>query len=151
VLRSAELQISRLCSAKDGAAGAGGLVLSRAWTSSWTARRFRALQRTTDVSATTKHVRSALRMRDVDRTPHGWRLPTIHLSATTGRKEMINELDRLMTITDLSEMLGVPVDTLYGWRHRGEGPEGYRIGRHVRYRRAAVEAWLDTQADRRQR
>jgi NAD(P)-dependent dehydrogenase (short-subunit alcohol dehydrogenase family) len=37
-----------------------------------------------------------------------------------------------MTITDLSEMLGVPVDTLYGWRHRGEGPEGYRIGRHVR-------------------
>jgi excisionase family DNA binding protein len=64
---------------------------------------------------------------------------------------MINELDRLLTITDLSEMLGVPVDTLYGWRHRGEGPAGYRIGRHVRYRRAAVEAWLDTQADRRQR
>jgi excisionase family DNA binding protein len=61
---------------------------------------------------------------------------------------MINELDRLLTITDLSEMLGVPVDTLYGWRHRGEGPAGYRIGRHVRYRRAAVEAWLDTQADR---
>jgi predicted DNA-binding transcriptional regulator AlpA len=54
---------------------------------------------------------------------------------------MINELDRLLTITDLSEMLGVPVDTLYGWR----------IGRHVRYRRAAVEAWLDTQADQRQR
>jgi excisionase family DNA binding protein len=66
------------------------------------------------------------------------------------RREMINELDRLLTITDLSEMLGVPVDTLYGWRHRGEGPAGYRIGRHVRYRRAAVEAWLDTQADRRQ-
>ena len=57
---------------------------------------------------------------------------------------MTNELDRLLTITDLSEMLGVPVDTLYGWRHRGEGPAGYRIGRHVRYRRAAVEAWLDT-------
>ena len=67
------------------------------------------------------------------------------------RREMTNELDRLLTITDLSEMLGVPVDTLYGWRHRGEGPAGYRIGRHVRYRRAAVEAWLDAQADRRQR
>jgi excisionase family DNA binding protein len=63
---------------------------------------------------------------------------------------MTKELDRLLTITDLSEMLGVPVDTLSGWRHRGEGPAGYRIGRHVRYRRAAVEAWLDTQADRRQ-
>jgi hypothetical protein len=30
--------------------------------------------------------------------------------------------ERLMTIADLSTMLGVPVDTLYGWRHRGEGP-----------------------------
>jgi excisionase family DNA binding protein len=111
-----------------------------------------ALQRTTVVSATTKHMRSALRMRDVDRTPAiAGDFPTTHLSATTWRKEMINELDRLMTITDLSEMLGVPVDTLYGWRHRGEGPEDYRIGRHVRYRRAVVEAWLDTQADRRQR
>ena len=28
---------------------------------------------------------------------------------------MTKELDRLLTITDLSEMLGVPVDTLYGW------------------------------------
>jgi excisionase family DNA binding protein len=46
-------------------------------------------------------------------------------------------------------MLGLPIETLYGWRHRGEGPGGYRIGRHVRYRRAAVEEWLETQADRR--
>jgi hypothetical protein len=29
---------------------------------------------------------------------------------------------RLMTIADLSTMLGAPIDTLYGWRHRGEGP-----------------------------
>ncbi len=34
--------------------------------------------------------------------------PTIHLSATTWRKEMINELDRLMTLSELSELLGVP-------------------------------------------
>jgi excisionase family DNA binding protein len=58
--------------------------------------------------------------------------------------------ERLMTITDLSTMLGVPVDTLYGWRHRGEGPMGYRIGRHVCYRRSSVEARLEEQADRRQ-
>jgi excisionase family DNA binding protein len=55
-----------------------------------------------------------------------------------------------MTIADLSAMLGVPVDTLYGWRHRGEAPTGYRIGRHVRYRRSSVEAGLEEQADRRQ-
>jgi excisionase family DNA binding protein len=58
--------------------------------------------------------------------------------------------ERLMTIADLSAMLGIPIATLYGWRHRGEGPTGYRIGRHVRYRRSSVEAWLEEQADRRQ-
>ena len=60
---------------------------------------------------------------------------------------MPGDVERLLTIVELSEMLGIPVDTLYGWRHRGEGPQGYRIGRHVRYRRAAVEAWLEERLD----
>ena len=55
--------------------------------------------------------------------------------------------ERLMTLLEVSQLLGVPVATLYRWRHRGEGPSGSRIGRHVRYRRAAVEAWIETQAD----
>ncbi|WP_375426539.1 helix-turn-helix domain-containing protein [uncultured Friedmanniella sp.] len=50
-------------------------------------------------------------------------------------------------MADLSDMLGVPVPTLYGWRHRGEGPTGYRVGRHVRYRRSEVERWLTSRAD----
>jgi len=65
---------------------------------------------------------------------------------------MIMTLDvgeRLMSITDLSEMLGVPIHTLYRWRHKEEGPVGYRIGRHVKYRRATVGAWLETQTDER--
>ena len=57
--------------------------------------------------------------------------------------------EKLMTLPELAELLGVPMGTLYGWRHRGEGPPGYRIGRHVRYRRAAVEAWIESQADTR--
>ena len=57
--------------------------------------------------------------------------------------------EKLMTLADLAEFLGVPVATLYGWRHRGEGPRGYRVGRHVRYRRVEVEDWLRAQADTR--
>lgn len=64
---------------------------------------------------------------------------------------MPDDAERLLTIGDLAAMLGVPVDTLYGWRHRGEGPQGYRIGRHVRYRRSVVEAWLVTRLDARGR
>jgi len=49
----------------------------------------------------------------------------------------------------VAELLGVPVKTLYRWRYLGEGPRGYRIGRHVRYSRAAVSRWLEKQADER--
>ena len=66
------------------------------------------------------------------------------------RKKMIMTLqagDKLMSLTDVSEMLGIPVHTLYRWRYRDDGPVGYRVGRHVRYRREAVEAWLEQRAD----
>ncbi|ADP79352.1 helix-turn-helix transcriptional regulator [Pseudofrankia inefficax] len=56
--------------------------------------------------------------------------------------------DRLWTVGDLAEYLGVPVNTIYKWRTTGEGPTGLRIGRHVRYRREDVTAWLATRADR---
>ena len=55
--------------------------------------------------------------------------------------------DKLMSLTDVSEMLGIPVHTLYRWRYKGHGPAGYRVGRHVRYRREAVEAWLEQRAE----
>ena len=57
--------------------------------------------------------------------------------------------DKLVSLTDLSEMLDIPVHTLYRWRYKGDGPVGYRVGRHVRYRREAVDAWLEQQADKR--
>jgi excisionase family DNA binding protein len=59
----------------------------------------------------------------------------------------IQRTDRLMTMAEVSDLLGIPVSTLYGWRHRGEGPAGYRIGRYVRYRRAEVEAWIEARAE----
>jgi hypothetical protein len=63
------------------------------------------------------HQARAIRLKDAGRRQNpaiAGDFPTIHLPATTGRKEMINELDRLMTITDLSEMLGVPVTPFTG-------------------------------------
>lgn len=53
----------------------------------------------------------------------------------------------LLSPMQLAEYLGVPVMTTRRWRVNGDGPRGYRIGKHVRYRHTDVEAWLETRAD----
>lgn len=55
--------------------------------------------------------------------------------------------ERLLTLQEVAEYLGVPPTTIYQWRHKGEGPPGFRVGRHVRYRPADVEKWLEGQRD----
>lgn len=50
--------------------------------------------------------------------------------------------EKLITIGELSEWLGVPVTTLRYWRHYGEGPPAIKVGAAVRYRPSDVEAWL---------
>ena len=54
----------------------------------------------------------------------------------------MESLDRLLTVEDLAEYLGVPVATLYAWRYHRDGPPGFRVGRHVRYRWADIEEWI---------
>lgn len=51
--------------------------------------------------------------------------------------------DPLLTPEEVSCMLGgVPPATLKRWRTQRTGPIALHIGRHVRYRRSAVESWL---------
>ncbi len=52
--------------------------------------------------------------------------------------------DRLLSIRDVAEWLQVPVQTLYRWRYLGEGPPTLKMGKHLRYRAADIEAWLET-------
>ena len=55
--------------------------------------------------------------------------------------------DRLMSVEELSEFLGIPVNTVYAWSSRRTGPKGYRVGRYLRFKRADVDAWLREQQD----
>jgi excisionase family DNA binding protein len=48
----------------------------------------------------------------------------------------------LMTVEELAAYLDVPKVTIYNWNSRDTGPLRVKIGRHVRYRRADVDAWL---------
>lgn len=49
----------------------------------------------------------------------------------------------LWTVEDVSTYLGVPVQTLYGWRTKGYGPPARRVGKYLRYRPSDVRAWFD--------
>lgn len=52
----------------------------------------------------------------------------------------------LMSPAELAAFLGgeFPEKTLANWRSQGSGPKFLKIGRHVRYRSADVEAWLSS-------
>jgi excisionase family DNA binding protein len=51
--------------------------------------------------------------------------------------------DQLWDDERTGAFLGVPVGTLANWRYQGKGPRFVKVGRHVRYRRSDVEAWLE--------
>ncbi|MGI8515640.1 MAG: helix-turn-helix transcriptional regulator [Acidimicrobiia bacterium] len=53
--------------------------------------------------------------------------------------------DRLVTVEELADYLGVPVGTIYAWRYRREGPPGFRVGKYVRYRWSDVQEWIQDQ------
>lgn len=56
------------------------------------------------------------------------------------------QAEPLMTPQDVATFLAMPEATLQTWRARGTGPRVFRVGKHVRYRRSDVEAWLEKQA-----
>jgi excisionase family DNA binding protein len=59
----------------------------------------------------------------------------------------MDDSDRLLSVDELADYLGVPAKTLYAWRHRREGPRGFRVGRHLRYRWSDVQRWIEEQLD----
>lgn len=54
----------------------------------------------------------------------------------------------LVTPQELADELQIPLATLYQWRYRRVGPPSLKVGRHVRYRRADVNAWVDGELEK---
>lgn len=60
---------------------------------------------------------------------------------------MTTALRTWLTAEDLSGELDIPKQTIYRWRVEGKGPRAHKIGRHLRFSRDDVDAWLAENAD----
>ena len=60
-----------------------------------------------------------------------------------GPHRAIDLRDDILTVDEVAARLQVPKATLYGWRYKGSGPKGHRVGKHLRYRWSDVLMWLD--------
>lgn len=49
---------------------------------------------------------------------------------------------RLLTESDVAQLLSISIRTLQAWRIRGGGPAFLKIGRVVRYSPHEIEDWL---------
>ena len=65
-------------------------------------------------------------------------------STVETQDRVVERIDRLLTVEDLAGHLGVPVATIYAWRYHHQGPPGFRVGKHLRYRRTTFTRGLIT-------
>ena len=55
--------------------------------------------------------------------------------------------DQLVTLAEAAEITRAPIDTLRYWRKVGRGPQAFKVGRRVVYRRSEVLRWIDEQQE----
>jgi excisionase family DNA binding protein len=53
----------------------------------------------------------------------------------------------LMTIDEVAAYTQLPKLTLYKMRSEGRGPRAAKLGKHLRYRRSDVDAWVSSKLD----
>lgn len=56
----------------------------------------------------------------------------------------------VLTVDELAEYLKIPKSTLYKLAQEGKVP-GQKVGRHWRFRKEAIDRWLDERQRRRDR
>ena len=53
----------------------------------------------------------------------------------------------LQSPQQVADHLGIPLQTLYGWRTKGTAPRAVKVGKHLRFRPEDVRAWIESHTD----
>ncbi len=54
-------------------------------------------------------------------------------------------MSNLLRTVEIADQTGIPVATLRWWRHRGEGPRSFKLGKTVFYDADDVAAWVESE------
>ena len=54
-------------------------------------------------------------------------------------------MSNLLRTAEISDQTGIPVATLRWWRHRGEGPRSFKLGKTVFYDADDVATWVESE------
>ena len=76
-------------------------------------------------------------------------LPTLDLleESLVMPKNIPDASSGLLTLAEAAALLRAPVATLRYWRHLAIGPDGFRLGRRVMYRREDLDRWVAGQRE----
>ena len=58
-----------------------------------------------------------------------------------GETSMIDDDERRLSVKEAAAILGISARSLYRMREEGEGPDYYRFGYRILYRKSALERW----------
>lgn len=58
------------------------------------------------------------------------------------------ELEPMLTTKEVAAFLRISVDTLYAWRNIGQGPTGHPMGKHLRFYRDDLLAFVASKRER---
>ena len=61
----------------------------------------------------------------------------------------VENLGDYLSVDELAQYLQLSRETIYHWRLEGVGPKATKLGKHLRYSRENVAAWLKDRTDRR--
>lgn len=56
-------------------------------------------------------------------------------------------METLLTLSEVEEKYGIPVETLKWYRKVGRGPKSFLLAGRIRYRLSDCEAWVQAQYD----
>ncbi|MDT0266563.1 helix-turn-helix domain-containing protein [Streptomyces sp. DSM 44915] len=57
-------------------------------------------------------------------------------------KDVSASTTAFLPLPKAAEYLGISPNTLYIWRHRRQGPPGFRMGRRAMYRISSLNKWI---------